>query len=212
MRVWPKLFLLFCLWPMVCPAGPWLREEGAGFFSASTLMNENLSADHSLYIEYGLRPKLTLGAKVEARTALQRFEDPSYVIFLRQPLNNEDGKLLFAYDLGVGQRDKQTFLRLGFSLGRGIKWGKRYGWAVLDTSLDLGRDPLFKADATLGLTLNDRWKAMAQLFATQTDGSTDLTLAPSVVWTPKGSKTSYQLGLEFAKDQNAIRLGLWRDF
>lgn len=193
-------------------AGPWLRDAGKGFFSASSKIDQTLQTETALYLEYGLRPKLTLGAKVDMAMTPQGSNDISFLAFMRRPIGPRDRKMLYAYDLGLGYRDQAPSARLGLTLGRGIKLGKRYGWAVLDTSIDLGQEPLFKADATVGLTLNDRWKTMAQIFVSHEANITEVTFAPSVIWSPKTGKPSYQAGLESKEGELGLRLSLWRDF
>lgn len=204
--------LWLCILPLDAEAGPWLRAEGAGFASVSSKLDQDLGSDHSLYAEYGLRSNLTLGAKLEAKLRLNRLSDPQALIFLRQPLGPRNGKVLYAYDIGAGLREGAPFGRLGLSLGRGLNWGTFSGWAVLDTSVDIGADPVFKADATLGLSLDASWKVMLQAFLNHEARQTELTLAPSVIWQPKGKGPSYQLSVEFKERQTALRLGLWTEF
>lgn len=211
MRFW--FIIWVCLaWPSASDAGPWLRAEGSGFFSASTKVDKDLRADHSLYLEYGLQPKTTIAAKIEATSLANELINPSILVFARRPLGPTDRPMRYAYDIGAGIRDDATFARLGFSLGRGITLGKRPGWAVLDTSLDLGPLSRVKADATVGLTLNEHWKVMMQAFYTYENDQSDLTLAPSAIWQPKAKAPSYQIGIESTKDQSALRLGLWLEF
>lgn len=204
---------LICL--LVCAngaiAGPWLRDKGSGFLSASTLSDGITLPTANLYIEYGLSKTFTLGGSFELRTGgLEHLA----VIFLRKPLGPRDAKLLKAFDLGLGVENTAPFLRVGLNIGRGIKLGETYGWATLDSAIDIfqGGGLRLKSDATLGLNLSDRWKVMGQIFAEHKDSDLTLKFAPSAVWTPKSGKQSYQFGFEIGDDRTAFRAGLWRDF
>lgn len=193
-------------------AGPWLREKGKGFFSASAKVDEALKTESALYLEYGLGPKLTLGAKVEMEKAALGVSEYSFLAFMRRPIGPRDRKMLYAYDLGLGYSDQNAYALVGLTLGRGIKLGERYGWAVLDTSLSLKKNPLLKVDATLGLNFNEKWKGMVQLFVSHDALETEVTFTPSVIWSPKKGPSSYHLGLESKEGELGLRLSLWRDF
>ncbi len=215
------LVLCLCLvWAVsAVRAGPWLREEGAGFLSLSGELHDAGRLEGGVYLEYGLRPKLTFGAKVDMRTVAGIPSDGEAQVFLRWPLGARDGPWLMAYDLGLGARRSiegtDPFARLGFSIGRGLGWGAGGGWLVFDSTVELpfdGPDTLLKFDATLGRNLNDRWKVMVQTFVAISPTDETLTLAPSVIWSPGGSKTSIQLGFEAEGSDISARLGVWRTF
>jgi hypothetical protein len=202
--------MIFAICAQAAIAGPWLREAGSGFFSTSTKFGLDLHAEQSVYAEYGLRPDLTLGALIDLPIAGPA--ETTALLFFRQPIGSGEGPMVYAYDLGLGMREDQIFARGGFSLGRGIKLGERYGWAVLDNTLDISSTPRIKSDGTVGLNLSNRWKAMLQGFFQFDETGSTLTIAPSVVYSPKHIKTSFQVGIEFGEDDPDLRIGIWRDF
>ena len=199
-----------------CAASPWLRETRTAFVSASALATDSGGADAAIYAEYGLRPDLTLGAKLDLE--LGRGDRSGY-LFARRPWGARDGPLLFAYDLGVGLSDKggvqNPFLRFGLSAGRGIVINDRGGWAVVEAAVErptgVGHTR-FKLDGTLGLSFTDQWQGMLQTFVSHENGDTTAKLAPSVLWSPDAAAVTFQLGLEADAEELALRVGIWRSF
>ncbi len=200
-------------------AGPWLREKGQGFLSLSTEHNSLTDIEGGVYAEYGFGAKLTLGAKVNIGMSPLGIGDQEIALFIKKPIGSQKNTWLFAYDVGLGHRRganvDATYALIGASVGRGFSWGKRNGWLTFDVSAELPTGvskPLYKADTTVGLAFHDQWKAMMQVFVASSDGDTDITLAPSLVWTPKESNSSYQFGFEMEDGQVSARLSLWRNF
>ena len=222
-----RFLLALTIWfgaALSCAAGAWMRAEGEGFLSLGFRAFEDAATakqrlEQNVFFEYGLRPRLTLGAQVNYN-AEQKGEGS---IFLRLPLRNDDrpGKLAAEIAIGAESTDGITFdpyLKTGVSWGRGVILGGRDGWINLDGAVQWSSadaPPLFKLDATLGLTLSDRFQVIGQgLFEADENGES-LTMVPSVIYTPKRGKTRFVVGLEHKTgrdDSTGVRFGLWREF
>lgn len=194
-----SLALVALAFPVTAEAGAWPRAPGEVFLSfgqqastgATTLLGAvtDLRSWTSLYAEYGLSERLTVGfdggvglgrdARIEAA-----------LVFARLPVWSP-GAHLVAVDLGVGtvaETDvaRQTRLRLGVAWGRGIAEGRRGGgWLGMEGAAEL-REPAgeiaVKADFTAGWKPSERWMVIGQV---QTGAYPDVgaivRLAPSVV-------------------------------
>lgn len=215
-----RAFLLIAVLALADPAagGAWLREEGTGFLAFGPVYEETGRLDGSFYAEYGLRPKLTLGAKTDADMTQQQIGNGRGFVFIRGPIELGDRPYKLAYELGVGSTfgHNSDFLVLtGLSYGRGIKIGSVYGWLAVDSAVEwsLGEsNDTAKLDTTLGLTLTDNFKVMMQVFHSQTIEASATTLAPSIIWQPRPEMASYQLGVEAESGVLAIKFGVWRSF
>lgn len=224
------LFLLFGA--AEAAAGAWPREDGATFvaigqtFSTGlrTLLAPNQTIDgySSLYAEYGLTSKLTLGLDAaqgsgpdaSLRTAL---------VFARYPLGQSPWGDLFAADLGLGWREdsrdgNSARLRAGLAWGRGFETGWGPGWMGIEGSAELltaTNDQIFKADATLGLKPTPKWMLILQAQTGRYNATEPiLRIAPSVV-RAIGSRGHLQFGLErtvAGGDTIGVRLGAWFSF
>ncbi|MEM8579053.1 MAG: hypothetical protein AAGF60_14485 [Pseudomonadota bacterium] len=213
-----SILLLVLLWAGEAQAGAWMREAGTGFFALSGTVSERLDQSFSAYLEYGLRPTLTLGADLDLSMPYGSAISGSGRIFLQKPLR--EGTWNAAYRVGLGAAEVrgslEPFASLGLSFGRGLSWHKG-GWAAFDARLDLGSAEVsrLKLDSTLGLTLGARSKAMLQLFVeADSTGSTMATLSPAFVYTPKRGGAAWLIAVE-AKSKEAalgVKLGLWRHF
>ncbi|APX13579.1 hypothetical protein [Tateyamaria omphalii] len=210
------LLSIFGAWP--AGAGAWMREHGTGFLSYSGVYQETGKLDGSVYLEYGLRPKLTLGAKVDMDMTYGRAGNGTGFLFLRKPILIKEREYKIAYELGIGSTfgdNSESLLRTVLSYGRGIKAWDRYGWLAIDGTVEwaLGDGPdTLKLDTTFGLTLNDRFKVMMQMFVSDTDGETGPTLAPSIIWQPRPKAPSFVVGIEGKDGVLALKLGMWRSF
>lgn len=193
-------------------AGAWLQEHKKGFLSYSIVYEETGRLDGTFYAEYGARPKLTLGAKIDAQMTLGRLGGGTGFLFFRKPIPTGDRDYKLAYDIGIGGTFRmvmEPLLRTGLSYGRGIKLGERHGWVALDGAVEWALDEgpnTLKLDSTIGLGINDRFKVMMQVFATSADSNT------SVIWQPKPDGASFVLGVEDEDGILALKLGLWRSF
>lgn len=210
--------LLAALSPRAGMAGAWLREEGAGFFATSIVQHQSGQTNGTLFLDYGWRPKLTLGLRIDADMTQGRLGDGSGFAFLRRPIGSGERRFNMAYELGIGAtfgHRSDALLLTGLSYGRGLSMAGRDGWLAIDGSVEwsLGNSTdTAKLDTTVGMALNDRFKIMMQVFYSRTETASSTTLAPSVIWQPKDSKSSYQFGVEAEGGAVALKLGLWRSF
>ena len=113
--------------------GAWPQERGHGFVSTDTrisrpqnaLRDGDLATYNTLYAEYGLTDRLTLGVDLGRSVS----GADKAVIFLRYPLSTPLPDTRVAVALGFGQIGNARVVRPGVSLGRSFTMGdKRYGW------------------------------------------------------------------------------------
>ncbi len=200
-------------------AGAWLRDEGTVFLSFSSTIDALGRNTGSVYAEYGLRPKLTLGAKVDVDMTAGQIGNGSALVFARKPIATGKHDFKLAYDFGIGatiEEDPAALLHVGLNYGRGYTAWDRAGWVSIDSALQWAESdaaPTAKLDGTIGLTLNDHFKVMFQVFYSNTDSDATTTLAPSLIWTPNtDTNRTYQIGVESKDGVLGVKLGLWRSF
>lgn len=212
------LILVALLWASSTTAGAWLREAGTGFLATSTLHSADGGSDAALYFEYGVRPKLTLGVKIDASMVAGRVGSGSGFAFARRAIPTGKRPYKLAYEIGLGATLGDTtdpLLRTGLSYGRGLSIRQKNGWLALDLAVEWalsGAAHTAKFDTTFGLGITDVTKLMMQVFVSDTAGTTSLTLAPSLIWQPREKRPSYQIGLEAEQGDVSLRLGLWQEF
>jgi hypothetical protein len=217
------LIVTCALWSaQAAQAGAWLRERGAGFLSTSGTVTAEKDASGSLYGEFGLTDRLTLGLDINGGMDTSGLPQGDGTLFLRFPLSGAEMPDKWAAHVGIGARyepyDFVPSLELGLSWGRGLQWGERFGWAAIDASINFAEAPMktiSKLDATLGIGLGPSTQAMGQIFLTRTDGRLYRTLAPSLLITPKDSRTTFQIGVEFPLEEEndtRLKIGIWRTF
>ncbi|MBW4707106.1 hypothetical protein KX928_04830 [Roseobacter sp. YSTF-M11] len=203
-------------------AGPWLREKGKGFAAGSFNVTREKDTAGSAYLEYGLRDNLTIGADIFYGIDRTLQQSGSGIVFLRFPLSAPDATHKWAWHAGLGARSQNTVIapavEAGLSWGRGIKIGERYGWAVVDSSINIPGSTLetrIKLDGTIGLGFNDHWKGMVQVFMTHQNADIFTKFAPSVLILPGKGKYTLQIGMEVPVNgggDTEFKLGIWRDF
>lgn len=203
-------------------AGPWLREKGKGFAASAGNVTQEKDTSGSLYLEYGLRENITIGADLFYGIDRTLQQSGSGIVFLRFPISKPDATDKWAWHLGLGARSQNEVVapavEAGLSWGRGIKVGERYGWAVIDSSLNIPGSTLetrIKLDGTIGLGFTDHIKAMAQVFTTHQGGEVFAKFAPSLLIIPGKGGTTLQIGVEIpiaGGGETEFKLGLWRDF
>ena len=214
-------------------AGAWLREKGSGFASSTVTVNreseagvDSYEASGSIYLEYGLTEKLTIGLDASYGYELTGMQEGSGIVFLRFPLGPTDRDNKFAAHIGLGTRYLADYMdgsflpaaEVGLSWGRGIKVGDRWGWVNVDTSFNKPGSPAqqrFKVDATIGLGLSDNIKVMLQAFNTFEGGDTYTTIVPSLLISPDKGRTTLQVSVEFptfSGEKPGLKLGIWRQF
>jgi hypothetical protein len=205
-------------------AGAWMRGEGEGFLSFGVRVFETAETgarktEQNLFVEYGLWRRLTVGASANYTQG----EKGEGVLFLRVPLRDDDRPAKLAVELGAGAQstDGATFdpiIKTGVSWGRGLTIAGRNGWVNVDTAIQFSPNDtptLFKLDATVGITLSDRFQVMGQGFFETDEYGDSLSIVPSVIYRPKRGEMKYVVGLERKtgrEESTGIRFGVWREF
>ncbi|MEO9574895.1 hypothetical protein [Tateyamaria sp.] len=212
------LIVILCV-PLPASSGAWMRDAGTTFLSFSTTTDELGEMGGSLYLTHGLRPKLTIGVKIDVDILNQRTGGDTGFVFARKPLPTGERSFKLAYEIGVGSTlgpDSSSLLHAGLSYGRGFMLGDKSGWVALDSATEwevADSVTTYKLDSTIGLSLSTRFQVMMQVFLSETGGDLSTTIAPSVIWRPqKDGPTRYQFGLENEDGTFAFKLGLWRTF
>lgn len=214
-----RLVICLLLLPVGGLAGPWLREEGAGFLSYSATL-ENVERTGaatgyaSVYAEYGVRPRLTLGMDLGAD---ERGFSKAFG-FAVLPLGPQDSAMKYTLELGLGMIEDEAIFRPGLAIGRGYTLGRRHGWVSVESRAEIGIEDggtAFSTDVTLGLNASARAKWMVQIQHGGPMADPDyLRVVPSVALQTKPGR-HIELGVT-AGIKNAaavgIKLGVWREF
>lgn len=230
-RILPLLILLML--PATAQAGAWLREKGSVFLSwsntISTLSSNKFASDTSLYVEYGLTPRLTVGFDGYLGSSGKASE--AY-LFMRLPIGKKQRAANMALTFGIGHKafpnpwgtvTKQSLTKLGFSWGRGLK----HGWLAFDASaITVQRSAPFvpgqastsySADFTWGQKPSERLMLIWQMQTGKTtNGAAYAKFAPSVVWS-FGAKRNNSVEIGMVKglhgdDSQSLKLGFWKSF
>jgi hypothetical protein len=151
-------------------AGAWAQEQGAVFlsFGGNVALFEGATRpvhyDPTLYIEYGLTDRITVGFDgytSDATAVVNGF------VFLRFPVGPTDGRSRFALSVAGGASeipglDLETTGRLGLHWGYGLD----SGWLAADATTVFGLgvgEREGKVEATWGQELTERWTGLVQL-------------------------------------------------
>lgn len=204
-------------------AGAWPQERGHGFASTDTrlsrpqnaLRDGDVSTYNTLYLEYGLTDRITLGLDLGRSVS----GDDKAVAFVRYPLASPIADTRLAFELGVGRIGKARVVRPGLSLGRSFVWRDQvYGWLSADALAEINRDNGrvdYKLDLTVGVTFANQRKFFVQLQSGAPHGREPfLRVAPSIVL-PIGRNRHAEIGLSIGlkgDDQLGIKFGLWQEF
>lgn len=221
------LIWLMSIWLIACPARPasagaWLRDEGTGFLSSGAILRHgDPQAAHelSLYGEYGIAPRLTLGLDLNER--------PGYsghaVAFARLPLSRPAARNTFALETALGGHhwldDWSPMYRITLSAGRGFTTSQgANGWIALDASYErrLGNsDPAYKLDGTIGLSGPARLRPILQVETSYSPGQPFFwAVIPGLLIETKGNR-NWHVGIErksAGQDTLGIKFGLWQRF
>lgn len=220
---WVVALLLGFATAQAAHSGAWPQEQGHGFASTdmrlsrpqNALRDGRISTYNTLYLEYGLTDRITLGLDLGRSVS----GDDKAVAFLRYPLPSPDPDTKLALEIGMGRIGDTRVLRPGLSLGRSFEVRDQvYGWlaadAVAEYDRDLGQID-YKLDVTLGVTFANRRKVFVQLQSGAPHGRESFVrIAPSVVL-PLGHNRHVELGLTVGlkgDDQLGIKFGLWQKF
>lgn len=244
MRTFMRVLWILCLWlwlPAQLDAGPWPREKGSGFLSFSLELWESDLPDlphyyGSTFFEYGLSDRLTLGSKYamgseagtlfDLRLGVSLVQNRPYALSLELAVGERNtDRFLLVPELEPSETVSAPFSQVGLAYGRGFTLGDRNGWVSTELSVitPLGHETpelglggtLWQWDTTVGLTLDNRWKLMAQVFALQADdGTSVIKLAPGMA-IPLSAHVHIELGARILTNDlegSALALGLWQDF
>lgn len=236
LRIIVLVFLI--LSPGTAAAGAWPREKGSLFLAFSNTVSTNAETRYemgsSLYLEYGLTPRMTVG--LDGFLGPKGKASEAYM-FLRFPVGNLERSNRFAltFALGVkripnpwGATIEQPQAKIGASWGRGLK----HGWLaadayvivplntkvpVLATGFVGHHNTHFSADFTWGYKHSDRLMIIGQLQTGRpANADSYARFAPSVVWTAgKNAKTQLEIGLVkglAGDDSQSVKIGFWRSF
>ena len=227
------LLLFMILFPSIATAGAWPREKGEVFLSFSNEVSARSQTRYatgtSLYAEYGLTNRLTVG--FDGTLGPTGTPSEAY-LFLRTPLGQLDHPthLAISFGLGVksipnpwGTTSNQKLARIGASWGRGLK----RGWlgvdisaaTVLNTSITVPGQSgtTYKADFIWGMKPSKRVMLIWQLQTGKSpDGPTYARFSPSVIWEmPRGKGAQIEIGIVqgiTGDDSRNLKLGFWRAF
>ncbi|HBQ37366.1 MAG TPA: hypothetical protein DD729_11145 [Rhodobacteraceae bacterium] len=232
------LLIFLLLTPTSSQAGAWLREKGSVFLSFSNTISVNsqtlYKTDSSLYLEYGLTPRMTVGFDGFLGATGKSFE--AYM-FLRFPVGKPDrlNKIALTFAAGLkripnpwGPTVYQPQVKAGISWGRGLK----HGWLAADAFVIVPiskkvsefswgftghHNTHFTADFTWGYKHSDRLMIIGQLQTGKPAiGDVYAKFSPSVVWsTGKSAKSQIELGLVVGltgDHSQSVKIGFWRSF
>lgn len=221
------LVWLMMVWFAICPARPagagaWMRDEGTGFLSTGAILRQGdpqAARELSLYGDYGLSPRLTLGVDVNQRPGVSGHA----LLFARLPLNAPEARSKFALETALGGHhwmgDWSPMYRVTFSAGRGFTTRKgAHGWIALDASYErrLGdTDPAYKLDGTIGLSGPARLRPILQIETAFSPGQPVFWAVTPGLLIEGGHNRTWHLGLErksASRDTLGLKLGLWLQF
>ncbi|UXX84059.1 hypothetical protein [Roseovarius pelagicus] len=213
------LLILLLLLSAQAKAGPWLRDTGAGYLSYALTLEDVAStgaADGygSVYAEYGVRPKLTLGLDIgsDEQGAYKTFA------FAILPLARQSRRTKITGEIGLGTIDGTAVARPGIAVGRSFEFLDRFGWVSIETRAEIGVDQGdigISTDLTLGYNPGPRSKWMVQLQQGGPMADPDyLRIVPSVVIETKPGR-HYEFGVAAGIKNTAtfgVKLGVWQNF
>lgn len=221
-----RLAILFCLLLLapLAHAGPWPREKGRIFLATSTEIGDFRLDERvlqspfysSLYLEYGLTDRLTLGA----HGGYGSQADPDGRLFLRLPIGRHDTHRVAIEVTGgtAGWSGERPFYGLGLHYGRGFELWNRAGWFSAETRMEWqmgsGRMKQAKLDLTLGLSFDNGVKPMVQLHATRIGTDLYARLVPGLaipLWKNTTLDTGALIDLTHGKS-TGVKIGLWQEF
>ncbi|TCM87999.1 hypothetical protein [Rhodovulum steppense] len=208
---WTALLAL-TFWPLAAPlaqAGAWLREDGAGMLAFSQEIAGSGANYSSVYAEYGLNARMTLGLDAGKGEAA---EDWKAVVFLRMGREFEWLPGRVAAELGLGaagaaeggaegdaEGGAEGVLQSGLSWGNSFQTGLGWAWVNLDAKgifhlaaasetappsvagLPMALTEGYKLDLTLGLNLSERMQVSLEMrFEDPAEGADSLRLVPAI--------------------------------
>ncbi len=215
------IFLLLIAFAAPAWAGAWLREKGTSFSALSvTAFKEEddiYKYKSSLYTEWGLRPKLTIGLDAEEHQDLYGHA----LVFARIPVVDFGQSGRFAAEFGVGAHHRQygtwAMYKATLSYGKGLQTGLGGGWINVDAALENRTHEalIHKLDFTAGLSSGRRVDPLLQIETSYvSDRPWYWSVRPSLMYRPKSGKLTWILGAErnSARDHTGFKFALWRSY
>ncbi len=214
--------LSLCLAGETLKAGAWSRDKGEVFlsFGGNVALFDGATRpvhyDPTLYIEYGLTDRMTVGFDgytSDATAVVNGF------VFLRYPIGPEESPQRFAISLAGGASEipglaLETTGRLGLHWGYGLP----NGWLAADATSVVGLaggEREAKLEFTWGQHLTERWTGILQMQGgVGFSGDTYAKVSPAVM-IALGEKTRLRAGLVQAMTGDrgsALTVELWLTF
>ncbi|TDK42152.1 hypothetical protein [Antarcticimicrobium luteum] len=220
-RLVPLLIALSCAAPPA-GAGAWQRETGRGFVSTTGTLRQgdpDARQELSVYADYGLAPRLTIGADVNERPGIAGHA----VLFARLPLSRPGARARLAAEAAFGGHHWRgawdPMYRLTLSYGRGSTTRSgATGWLALDAAYErrLGMNvPIYKLDATLGLSAPGRLRPILQVETAHIPGQPLIWAVTPGVLIDSRRNATWLIGLErksAGRDTVGLKIALWRWF
>lgn len=204
---WPiPIFVpLLALASLPAEAGPWPREKGRLF---GTLSQDGAQYS-SLYLDVGVTARTSLTLEAGKDDAQGKA-----LLFLRHALPLK-GKTAAALEIGAGLEGAHPVLSAGFSIGRGVSFGKRSGWITAETRgfFDIsGGIERASLSLTLGQHYSSRVLSIGQINSEASAAGISATLATTAVWEFKPG-FHMELGAEVGTSAAPkAKLGIWFRF
>lgn len=215
--------LLCCLLGVsTAHAGGWMRETKKAFvLNASTLRKSqgSIQSNTVLYAEYGLSPRLTIGATLDDTSGTTGH----LLAFVRFPLSKPGTGHHTSLELGAGRHyrngDWFKMFKTTLAYGRGFerRWGQ--GWVNFEASVErrfADPDLIYKFDTIVGQSSGARLRPMFKLGATHISGQPlALTVSSHLMFDTRKKKSIWVLGVERktgAVSSTGIGFEIWRTF
>jgi len=217
--------LLFLLAVQPATAGAWLREHKHGFSSVSSTLRrlpDRIGQENSIYLEYGVRPKLTLGLDLNEGDSLSGHG----LVFARfapgKARESGSRKNYFAIETAIGAHYQGELIapmyKLTLSWGRSLKTKRLSAWLAVDLAGEQRKGlpgPTLKMDTTLGLNGVRRVQPMLQIETSRpADGAVNWAVIPSLRIARRNGIT-WVVGVErkFAgRHSVGVKFSIWKDF
>lgn len=218
--IWAIGLAMMCCAGQAADAGAWLREKNSGFASLSFGATQGDTMNASLYVEYGVSEKTTIGVDINAFHSADSETNGFGALFLRRAIGPTDHTNKFAYEIGLGgffEDENLPAFKTAVSWGRGLQLGERQGWVNVDAAYIYEPTLLThqtKLDATAGLDLTPRMTGILEINFSDRDGNSNTAVEPSLLFKPSFTDFHFKLGANIPMDNadTALELGIWRNF
>lgn len=236
MTRWPLcLSILALVAPPMAQAGAWPREAGTVFVATGAERDRDGNSYASLYAEYGLSPRTTVGVELGHTTV----GETTALVWAQRPLDDGKGAHRFSVGFGLGAvwRDGaiEPLAQTTLAWGRGFDSRLAAGWLSARGSLRIALSPAdvsmapadpteaafltpetsVKSELTLGLHAREGLMLINELwFEDRDDVAFSAKLATSAVVDIAGP-LKLQLGVIEplrGPGESSVRLGSWVTF